>query len=119
MGRRRFPGQLAYAAPERLLELGEADFRNDIFSFRVVLYHLLTGYLPFSASSLEEKKATFDAEKPSHVCSRNATVPEEIGDTVMAMIAANPAERPVNLMEIYVNLLPAPIWDDESGSFLC
>lgn len=117
LGRRRFRGQLAYAAPERVIDQERADFRSDIFSFGLVLYHLLTGSLPYQASSPEEKKETFEQEKPSHVCDHNPTVPRRIGDYVMTMIATDISKRPVDLLKIVFNLTPPSIWDDEIGDF--
>jgi serine/threonine protein kinase len=107
-GRRRFPGQLAYAAPERIVDPERTDFRSDIFSFGLVLYHLLAGILPYQASSLEEKKTAFEREKPSHVCDHNPMIPRKIGDYVMTMIAKNLSKRPVDLMKIVLNLTPPP-----------
>jgi serine/threonine-protein kinase len=47
----RVLGTPAYMAPERIREQGDADGRGDLFSVGVILYEMLTGVCPFSASS--------------------------------------------------------------------
>ena len=106
IGRRRFPGQFAYAAPERIIDQERIDYRSDVFSFGLVLYHLLTGILPYQAYTLGAKKAAFEREKPSHVCDHNPMIPRRIGDYVMIMIATNIYKRPVDLLKIVFNLTP-------------
>jgi len=60
-------GSPAYMSPEQVREL-PVDFRTDLYSIGVVMYHLLTGRLPFQASnnfSLLYQIANADPQPPS------------------------------------------------------
>jgi len=60
-------GSPAYMSPEQVREL-PVDFRTDMYSIGVVMYHLLTGRLPFQASnnfSLLYQIANADPQPPS------------------------------------------------------
>ena len=60
-------GSPAYMSPEQVREL-PLDFRTDMYSIGVVMYHLLTGRLPFQAAnnfSLMYQIANADPQPPS------------------------------------------------------
>jgi serine/threonine protein kinase len=60
-------GSPAYMSPEQVREL-PLDFRTDMYSIGVVMYHLLTGRLPFQAAnnfSLLYQIANADPQAPS------------------------------------------------------
>lgn len=45
-------GTVGYKSPETLLK-EPSDFKSDIWSLGCILYHLLSGYMPFPGSSVE------------------------------------------------------------------
>jgi tetratricopeptide (TPR) repeat protein len=57
-------GTPAYAAPEQLDGLGDADARSDQFSFCVMLHEALAGERPFVAPSIAELRAAIDRGPP-------------------------------------------------------
>lgn len=73
-------GTLEYAAPEQRLGHRAVDHRVDIYSAGLVIYEMLTGFLP---------KGT--VRKPSAV---NPTVPGWFDEVLMRMMEHEPAARP-------------------------
>ncbi|PKL77216.1 MAG: hypothetical protein CVV27_06250, partial [Candidatus Melainabacteria bacterium HGW-Melainabacteria-1] len=47
-------GTIGYMSPEQLVNSKAADVRGDVYSFGAMVYHLLTGELPFAAEGLAE-----------------------------------------------------------------
>ena len=56
-------GTPAYMSPEQL-QGKKMDGRSDLFSLAVALYHLLTGYQPFTGDSLSELKRNIVSHEP-------------------------------------------------------
>jgi serine/threonine protein kinase len=85
-------GSPAYMSPEQVKE-AELDHRTDIYSTGVVMYHLLTGRLPFLGAnnySLVYQITHSQFAPPSQL--RPALAPE-IDAVVMRAMARDPAER--------------------------
>jgi serine/threonine-protein kinase len=85
-------GTPAYMAPEQVL--GEdIDARADLYAMGVVLYHLLTGQLPFRGHTPFEMAQSRLRDQPTPVRSLRADVPEWL-ETVLGMaIHREPARR--------------------------
>ncbi len=124
-------GTLLYMAPEQLTE--EAlDYRADIYSFTILLFHLLTGELPFDATtSLAIKQLQFQEDLPA-LGTLRPHLPESLTPVLRRGTALNPGMRPDSVMQLMeemeqvlapvsaVQSVPGiqtlPEGDDDSGS---
>jgi serine/threonine-protein kinase len=85
-------GTPQYIAPEQA-KGEEIDARADIYALGGLLFELLTGRPPFVAESPMEMVAKHVME-PAPRPSTLASVPAELDDLVVAMLAKDPADRP-------------------------
>ena len=85
-------GTPAYVAPEQMAA-EPPDRAADWYSVGVVLYHALTGALPFAgtASQILRRKAAEDPMRPRE---RAAGVPDDLEQLCVALLARDPAARP-------------------------
>jgi len=90
-------GTAAYLAPEQARG-EEAGPRADLYSLGVVAYQLLTGRLPYEASSLSELALKQQREPPASVDELNQRVPPELADAVSMALALDQDDRPENAM---------------------
>jgi serine/threonine-protein kinase len=86
-------GTAAYLAPEQARG-EEAGPRADLYSLGVVSYQLLTGRLPYEASSLSELALKQQRESPSPVDELNPRVPPELADAIGMALSLDKEERP-------------------------
>jgi serine/threonine-protein kinase len=86
-------GTAAYLAPEQARG-EEAGPRADLYSLGVVAYQLLSGRLPYEASSLSELALKQQREPPPPVDELNARVPPELADAIGLALALDKEERP-------------------------
>ena len=87
-----FLGTAEYASPEQV-STGDVDFRSDIYSLGVILYELLTGTVPFTASN---PFAVMNMKLREAVPSPRTLRPDlspAIEAVVMKALAKNPADR--------------------------
>jgi len=77
----QFVGSLPWAAPEQLSG-GTIDVRTDVYALGVILFQLLTGRFPYSASTA--------AVLPQQILEAEPLAPSRAADTELA---ASPAER--------------------------
>jgi serine/threonine protein kinase len=86
-------GTPAYMAPE-LLDNKEASPASDVYSAGVTLFEMLTGQLPFSASSVYALIKKVQSEQVPHINSIRRSVPKFLDDLAYDMLSKKPADRP-------------------------
>jgi tRNA A-37 threonylcarbamoyl transferase component Bud32 len=98
-------GTVAYMSPEQASgSAAEIDRRTDIYSLGVMLYHLLTGQLPFGGSSYDEvidQIRSITPVMPSHL---NHTVSPELERIVLKTLAKEKKERYPSAKELAKDL---------------
>jgi len=89
-----------YASPEQF-RLGESiDQRSDIYSLGVILYQMLTGALPFQASTISELIRLQATHPPPSLRQLRRDVPAAIDQLINSMLASDPAKRPQSAGEV-------------------
>src|SRR5262245_12628521 len=87
-------GTLAYMAPEQTGRMNRSvDSRSDLYALGVVLYELVTGSLPFTASDPMEWIHCHIARQPLMLAERRRDVPRAVSTIVMKLLAKTPEER--------------------------
>ena len=86
-------GTVAYMCPERALNPPTIDFRADIYSLGVTFFEMVTGRLPFTASTaLEVMMAHYCDPMPSaHEMAPD--VPVAVSGVIDRMTAKQPSDR--------------------------
>jgi serine/threonine protein kinase len=85
-------GTAAYMSPEQASGL-KLDARSDIFSFGSVLYEMLTGRRPFTASATLQILSRIQNEEPRPPRQLNSAIPEELERIVLRCMRKDPARR--------------------------
>ncbi len=86
-------GTPAYMSPEQAMGEGELDGRSDQYALGVVGYQLLTGALPFQASTATGMLMKHLGEVPRPVRERAPEVPPALAAAVERALAKRPADR--------------------------
>ncbi len=86
-------GTAAYLAPEQARG-EEAGPQADIYSLGVVTYQLLSGRLPYEATSLSELALKQQREMPAPLEQLNPEVPRELSAAVSLALSLDKAQRP-------------------------
>jgi serine/threonine-protein kinase len=85
-------GTAAYLAPEQARG-EEAGPKADLYALGVVTYQLISGRLPYEASSLTELALKQQQEEPAKLDTLVAAVSPELADAVAVALALDPRER--------------------------
>src|SRR5438067_10642148 len=92
-------GTAAYLAPEQARG-EEAGPRADLYSLGVVTYQLLSGRLPYEATSLSELALKQQRESPEPLNGLNPHVPRELAVAVAMALAIDQESRPRDAMTL-------------------
>ena len=83
-------GTVDYLAPEQAMASHSVDTRADVYSLGCTLYHILTGRVPFPASTVAQKLMKHQTREPEPVCRLVPDVPADLGAIVARMMAKRP-----------------------------
>lgn len=83
---------VAYFSPEQTRGL-EVDRRSDLYSLGIVLFEMLTGSVPFQASSPMAVAYQHATAPPPRLNEIDPDIPSHVADTVERALAKDPADR--------------------------
>jgi eukaryotic-like serine/threonine-protein kinase len=86
-------GTPAYMSPEQSMGEREVDGRSDLYSLGIVGYQMLTGELPFNASSTPALLVKHLSEAPPPVTERCPGLSPDLASAIMIMLEKDPADR--------------------------
>lgn len=87
-----FFGTLDYAAPEQF-EGGRVDARTDVYATGCVLYHALTGHVPFPAESAAAGMFAHMSQPPPSLADTDPTIPAALDGVITKAMAKAPDDR--------------------------
>ncbi len=96
-------GTAAYLSPEQARG-DEAGPRADLYSLGVVTYQLITGRLPYEASSLSELALKQQRESPLPLDELVPAAPRALAEAVQGALAIDQRDRPEEAMEFAAEL---------------
>ncbi len=93
-GERLMAGTPNYMAPEQARDAARSDFRSDMYSLGVTLYHAGLGRLPFTSANPAEVLALHRTEAPRPPQSIVPDFPPEVARLLLWLLEKEPAARP-------------------------
>jgi len=120
-------GTLAYMAPEQVQGGVTLDGRSDVYSLGVVLYEMLTGRLPFTASDPVELRSRILIQEPRPLRTIDDSISPELERLCLKALSKSPTERFTTALD-FANSLRAiatptkrrrwPLWIGLTGILL-
>ncbi len=92
-------GTPLYASPEQI-HGDTIDARSDLYSIGVVLYELVTGELPFSASGIFDLAQQMISAKPPRPSTYNDTLPQDLEAVILRALSRDPQGRYTSAYEM-------------------
>jgi serine/threonine-protein kinase len=93
-------GTPQYASPEQFQKDARIDHRTDLYSLGVVLYQMLTGVLPYTASSADELSRLQQSAPPKPLRKLLPEAPLPIEALLTAMLDKEPSHRPARASDV-------------------
>jgi serine/threonine-protein kinase len=103
----RVMGTFPYMPPERFAE-HPGNARSDLYSLGCVLHELLTGRVPFQATSPASMMSAHLTRTPEPPSRLRAEVPGALDDLVRELLAKDPEDRPASAVEVRDRLRGLP-----------
>ena len=92
-------------SPERTKK-GEVDGRADLYGLGATLYHMVTGRLPFAASSMIELVKKIRQTEPGRPKQFQPALPDALDAIMLKLLAKRPEERFASAGELLAALGP-------------
>jgi serine/threonine protein kinase len=108
-GRVKIQGTPSYISPEQIRGQG-VDRRSDIYSFGCVIYEMLSGKPPFTATSANELLNKHLRAKPPSLTVVNRDVDPNFAQLVQQMMAKDPKDRPGSLADLTREFKPYEVF---------
>jgi tRNA A-37 threonylcarbamoyl transferase component Bud32 len=86
-------GTAAYMAPEQARRAADAGPLADVYAIGAILYHMLTGQMPYGNLPAVSRFALLLAEEPARPRSIDATIPDGIEAVIQHAMARDTASR--------------------------
>jgi serine/threonine protein kinase len=86
-------GTPTYMSPEQAAGEGEIDARSDLYALGIVAYEMITGRVPFKATSVPAILMKQITEPPPELTTFRPECPEELSSTIMRLLEKDPEER--------------------------
>jgi serine/threonine-protein kinase len=86
-------GTPAFMSPEQAAGDREIDGRSDLYSLGVVAYQMLTGELPFQATSVPALLMKQITERPIPIDRKRSETPKDLSQIVMRCLEKDPEDR--------------------------
>jgi serine/threonine-protein kinase len=99
-------GSPSYMSPEQLRHARNVDARTDQWSLGVILFELLTGKLPFPASTIMELCSRVLESEPPPIASLRADVPPALAAAIARCLQKDPASRFASVADLAAVLEP-------------
>ncbi len=96
-------GTLLYMAPEQLTS-GELDHRADIYAFAILVFQMLTGELPFDATTSLALKQLQNQEDMPDIDQLGSDLAEALTPVLRRGTALDPNSRPSSMAELVAEL---------------
>jgi serine/threonine-protein kinase len=96
-------GTPQYMAPERVTSM-DAGPAADLYALGVIMFEMVTQELPFDAPDPATWLMKHAKEEPPRLRDRTPDVPDTLDALVAALLAKNPAERPVDAHRVLADL---------------
>jgi serine/threonine protein kinase len=107
-------GTPEYMAPEQA-QGAKIDPRVDVYSVGCIMYHVLTGDVPFRADSFMAVLSKHMLEEPVRPRVRNPSISEEVEQVILKALAKDPDERFQSMSELCTALAALGPMVDHSG----
>jgi serine/threonine-protein kinase len=97
-------GDPRYISPEQVMGIGVLDGRADLYSVGVLLFHTLTGRVPFDDPNDFDIMVAQVGRQPERPSALNPGIPPELDRIVLTALAKKPEDRFANAREFRVAL---------------